>query len=81
MTLDDFIILMTLPIRGTNISVRVQLKYNKKYTSEYIPKLQIHQRSLLTRKVFSRHNSSSQVFITRSSLDHHQSWIITILSS
>ena len=49
------------------------MKYNKKYTSEYIPKLQIHQHSLLTRKVFSWHSSSTQVFITGSSskLDHH----------
>ena len=27
-----------------------------RYTSEYISKLQIHQHSLLTRKVFFRHN-------------------------
>ena len=47
------------------------MKYNIKYTSEYIPKLQIHQHSLLTRKVFSWHNSSS--------LDRHQSWIIIII--
>ena len=46
------------------------MKYNIRYTSEYIPKLQIHQHSLLTRKVFSWHNSSS--------LDRHQSWIIII---
>ena len=37
------------------------------YTSEYIPKLQIHQHSLLTRKVFSRHNWSAQVFFSVSS--------------
>ena len=49
-----------------------------KYASEYILKLQIHQHSLLTRNIFSRHNSSTQVFITGSSskLDHY--WIIII---
>ena len=59
------------------------MKYNIKYTSEYILNLQIHQHSLLTRKVFSWHNSSTQVFITGSSskLDHHQSWIIIIIVS
>ena len=39
MNLHDFIILMTLPIRGINIFVGVQ--WNT--ISEYIPKLQIHQ--------------------------------------
>ena len=34
---------------------------------EYIPKLQIHQHSLFTRKVFSRHNLSAQVFFSQSS--------------
>ena len=33
-----------------------------RYTSEYILKLQIHQHSLLIRKVFSLHNLSAQVF-------------------
>ena len=49
MNLHDFIILMTLPIGtlGTNA-----IQYMK-YTSEYIMKLQIHQHSLLTRKVYS----------------------------
>ena len=46
-----------------------------RYTSEYIPKLQIHQHSLLTRKVFYRHNLSSQVFFyvssESSSSPHH----------
>ena len=72
LNLHDFIILMTLPT-GT-------LRYNEieymKYTSEYIPKLQRHQHSLLTRKVFTRHNSSAQVFFTGSSLNNHQIWII-----
>ena len=36
-------------------------------TSEYITKLQLHQHSLLTRKVFSRHNLSAQVFFLVSS--------------
>ena len=63
------------------------------YTSEYIPKLKINQHSLLTRKVFSRHNLSARVFFfvsSRSSmssrhlhldLDHHSIWIITVGSS
>ena len=45
-----------------------------RYTSEYILKLQLHQHSLLTRKVFSRHNLSTQVFFSvssRSSLSSH----------
>ena len=52
-----------------------------KYTSEYIPKLQIHQHSLLTRKVFSRHNSSTQVLVTRSSSKLHHHWIIIIITA
>ena len=49
MNLHDLITLMILPIGtlGTN-----EMQYMK-YTSEYIPKLQIHEHSLLTRKVFS----------------------------
>ena len=49
MTLHDLITLMILPIgaSGTN-----EIQYMK-YTSEYIPKLQIHQHSVLTRKLFS----------------------------
>ena len=59
-----------------------------KYTSEYILKLHIHQHSLLTRKVFSRHNFSALVFFSGSShhmhlqvifildLDHHSIQII-----
>ena len=50
-----------------------------RYTSEYISKLQIHQHSLLTRKVFSWHNSSAQVFLSGSCLDHH--WIIIKIGS
>ena len=59
LTLDEFIILMTLPI-GTLGYNEIQMilpigtsGYYIRYTSEYIPKLQIHQHSLLTRKVFS----------------------------
>ena len=36
-------------------------------TSGYIPMLQLHQHSLLTRKVFSRQNLSTQVFFSVSS--------------
>ena len=59
------------------------MKYNIRYTSEYILKLQIHQHSLLTRKVFSWHSSLAKVFITRSlsKLDHHQRWIVIITTS
>ena len=53
--------------------------------SEYILNLQLHQHSLLTRKVFSRHNLSAQVFFSvssRSSSSHlHQVWIISGSSS
>ena len=60
-----------------------------RYTNGYIPKLQIHQHSLFTRKVFSRHNLSAQVFFSVSSVSslssHHLHlqvifiwiWIIT----
>ena len=78
MNLHEFFTLLVLPI-GTSRDNKIQYM---KYISEYILKLQIHQHSLLTWKVFSRHNSSSQVFVTESSSpDHHQSWIITGSSS
>ena len=67
---------MTQSLHGINIGVQYI-----RYKSEYILNLQIHQHSLLTRKVFSRQNSSAQVFVIGSSLDHHQSWIITGSSS
>ena len=69
MTLHDLITLMILPI-GTLETNEIQYM---KYTSEYILKLQIHQQSLLTRKVFSGHNSLPQVCFSGSSskLDHH----------
>ena len=49
MNLHDLITLLILSIgtSGTN-----EIQYVK-YTSEYISKLQIHQKSRLTRKVFS----------------------------
>ena len=58
----------------------IEVQYIR-YTSEYIPKLQIHKHSLLTRKVFSQQNSSAQVFFSRSPLDHHQIWMIIGSSS
>ena len=64
---------MILPI-GTS-------RYNIRYTSEYISKLQMHQHSLLTRKVFSRHNLSAQVFFSvssRSSSSHIHLQVIFI---
>ena len=73
MTLHDLITLTILPI---GISGANEIQYMK-YRSEYIPKLQIHQHSLLTRKVFSRHNLSAQIFFSvsfgsSSSHLHHQ---------
>ena len=70
MTLHDLITLMILSI-GTSRPNEIQYM---KYKSEYILKLQKHQHSLLTRKVFSCHNSSAHVFFSGSSskLDHHQ---------
>ena len=73
MNLHDLFTLMILPIGTLGIN---EIQYMK-YKSEYILKLQIHQHSLLTRKVFSRHNSSAQVFV----MDHHQIWIIIGSSS
>ena len=63
MTLHDLFTLLILPIGTSGYNI-----------SEYIPKIKINQHSLLTRKVFSQHNSSTQVFVTgSSSLDYHQS--------
>ena len=70
MNLHDFIILVTLPIgtSGYNEIQMILLIGTSKYNiSEYILKLQIHQHSLLTRKVFSRHNLSAQVLFSISS--------------
>ena len=55
-----------------------------RYTSEYIPMLQIHQHSLLTRKVFSRHNLSTRLFFyvsSRSSSSHLHLQVIFIVKS
>ena len=46
--------------------INIELQYIRS-TSEYILKLQLHQHSLLTRKVFTRHNLSAQVFFFVSS--------------
>ena len=46
-------------IPGINIGVQ-----DIRYTREYIMKLQIHQQSLLTMKVFSWHNLSAWVFFS-----------------
>ena len=62
MTLHDLLTLLNLPI-GTSMhnmtqslpGINIGVQYIR-YISEYIPKLQLHQHSLLTRKVFSRHN-------------------------
>ena len=48
----------------TGMNIGLQYIIN---TDEYIPKLKIHQHFLLTRKVFSRHNLSAQVFFFVSS--------------
>ena len=64
---------------GINIGVQYI-----RYTSGYISKLQIHQHSLLTRKVFSRHNLSAQVFFSissRSSSSHLHLQVIFIFKS
>ena len=54
--------------------IKIELQYIRN-TYEYIPKLQLHQHSLLTRKVFSWHNLSTQVFFYvsfgSSSIPHH----------
>ena len=76
MTLHDLLTLLILPNR--NIGVQYI-----RYTSEYISKLQIHQHSLLTRKVFSLTKFISTILLlwiiikAGSSLDQHQVWIIT----
>ena len=56
---------MTQPLPGINIEVQYII-----YTSEYIPKLQLHQHSLLNMKIFSQHKLSAQVFFLYH-LDHH----------
>ena len=56
MTLHEFIILMTLSI-GT-------LGYNIRYTSEYIPKLQIHQQ--IIESIFKSYMLTSLCFCLQS---------------
>ena len=68
-------------ITDTSRNSRVQYI---RYMDEYIPKLQIHQHSLLTRKVFSRPNLSVQVFFSvssRSSSSSHHLQVIFIFRS
>ena len=63
------------------INIRVQYI---RYTSEYILKLQIHEHSLLTRKVFSRNNLSTKVFFfvsSGSSSSHIHLQVIFIFKS
>ena len=60
MNLHELFTLQILPDR--NIMVQYII-----YTNEYILKLQIHQHTLLTRKVISRHNLPAQVFFSVSS--------------
>ena len=50
----------------TLLEINIKVQYIR-YTSEHIPKLQLHQHSLLTRKVFSWHNLLAQVFFSVSS--------------
>ena len=83
MTLHDLFTLLNLPIgtSGHDITqplpkINVGVQYIR-YTSEYILKLQLHQHSLLTRKVFSRHKLSAQFFFSYH-LDHHQIFVIFI---
>ena len=68
---------MILPIGTSGYN---EIQYIR-YTSEHIPKLQIHQHSLLIRMVFSWHNSSAQVFVTRSSSNLDHQWIIIIITA
>ena len=49
-----------------HLGINIRLQYIRDM-DEYIPKLQLHQHSLLTRKVFSWHNLSAQVFFSVSS--------------
>ena len=57
----------------------IEVQYIR-YTSEYISKLQIHQHSLLTRKVFSRHNFQHKSY-SLYLLDHHRVLVIFKSSS
>ena len=50
--------------------INIGVQYMK-YIREYISKLQIHQHSLLTRKVFSRHKLLALVFFSVSTGSYH----------
>ena len=54
----------------THPRINIGVQYIR-YMVEYISKLQIHQHSLLTRKVFSQHNLSSLVFFSASTGSSH----------
>ena len=62
----------------TGINIGLQKIRN---TSEYIPKLQLHQHSLLTRKVFTWHNLSALVFFSVSAGSSHLQVIFVFKSS
>ena len=80
---------MTITLQ-THLGINIRLQYIR-YIYEYILKLQIHQHSLLTRKVFFRHHFqhwSSSLYrldhliivifkLSSSSSLLHQVWIIT----
>ena len=76
MTWHDLFTLLNLPIETSRHDMTsIHYRHSRinivaqyiRYAGEYIPKLQLHQHSLLTRKVFSWYSSSTQVFITWSS--------------
>ena len=69
----------------THPRINIGVQYIR-YMDEYIMKLQLHQHSLLTRKVFSRHNLSTQVLFSvssgsSSSLRHLHLQVISIFKS
>ena len=76
MNLHQLITLM-VPLIGTSGTNEIQ---HIKYTSEYILKWQIHQHSLLTMKVFFRHNFQHK-YSSLYHLDHHQVLVIFKSSS
>ena len=83
MTLHDLFTLLNLSI-GTSWHdmtqplprINIEVQYIR-YTDEYIPKLQIHEHSLLTRKVFFRHNFQHWY----SSLDHLHLQVFLVFKS
>ena len=60
--------------------INIELQYIGN-TDEYIPKLQLHQHSLLTRKVFSWHKFLVLVFFSGSSRHLHLQFIFIFKSS